>query len=124
MVSKKLLYVDDDADLRDLAGMALELDDGLEVEFAALGAEALRRMRASTPDVVLLDVMMPGMDGPTVLREMRDDADLRQIVVIFVTARALPEEQRRLLELGAAGVVIKPFDPMTLATNVRQVMGA
>jgi two-component system OmpR family response regulator len=76
-------------------------------------------MRAEQPDLVMLDVMMPGMDGPTVLARMRDDDDLRHIPVIFMTAKANPQEVARFRDLSAIGVIAKPFDPMALGGQVK-----
>ena len=73
------------------------------------------------PDVVVLDVMMPGMDGPTLLKRMRRDPDLAHIPVIFMTAKVSSEEAERFRELSAIGVIAKPFDPMTLAGQVRSL---
>jgi len=122
----KLLYVDDEPDIREVAAMALELDGGIEVRQAASGAEALRMLDAGdwTPEVILLDVMMPGADGPTTLGEIRNRPASAATPVIFITARAQPHERARLMSLGAAGVITKPFDPMTLAQDVRAVLAA
>ncbi len=122
----KLLYIDDEPDIREVAAMALELDGSIEVRQAGSGADALQMLDAGewAPDVVLLDVMMPGADGPTTLGELRRRPALSQTPVIFITARAQPQERARLMGLGAAGVITKPFDPMTLAQDVRDVLAA
>jgi len=120
----RLLYVDDDDDLAELAMFALGLDPDIEVTTAGSGALALEQLGASPTDVVLLDVMMPGMDGPAVLAALRGRSALADLPVIFVTARVLPEERQRLLALGAAGVITKPFDPMTFAMDVRKILAA
>ena len=117
----KLLYVDDDDDLRELASHCLALDPDIEANTAGSGAEALRLVAKTPFDGVLLDVMMPEMDGPGVLAAMRQRATGAP-PVIFVTARALPAERQRLLDLGAAGVIIKPFDPMSFAADVRKIL--
>ncbi len=115
----KLLYVDDDEALRDLVQLSLSLDSDIEIHTADSGAKALAILPALAPDAVLLDVMMPDLDGPGVLRAMRADPDLAKLPIIFVTARALPEECQRLLDIGAAGVIIKPIDPIGFAGQVR-----
>ena len=120
----KLLYVDDDDDIRELVTYCLALDPDIEVTTVGSGAEALQAMGKTVFDVVLLDVMMPELDGPGVLAAMRQRAMEEPPPVIFVTARALPEERQRLLELGAAGVIIKPFDPMSFASDVRGILAA
>lgn len=119
----RLLYVDDDADLRDLAVFALDLDGDIATSVAESGVAALRVMAATPQDAVLLDVMMPDMDGPGVLAAMRLEAHTADIPVIFITARVLPDEQQRLTSFGAAGVISKPFDPMTLASDIRAILG-
>jgi two-component system OmpR family response regulator len=118
---KTLLYVDDDSDIREIVEMALGLIDGLRVHTCASGDEALRLIGTLDPDLVLLDVMMPGMDGPTVLSRMRANTERPNCPVIFVTAKALPREIALLRELGAAGVIAKPFDPMELGRQVLQI---
>jgi len=114
-----LLYVDDDPDIREIVEMSLGLDGRLLVSTSAGGEHALATMRSERPDLVVLDVMMPGMDGPTILRRMREDPDLQHIPVIFMTAKANPQEVARFKELSAIGVIAKPFDPMALGGQVR-----
>ena len=114
-----LLYVDDDDDIREIVEMSLGLDGTMRVISSAGGEHALATMRASLPDLVVLDVMMPGMDGPAILRRMRADPDLKDIPVIFMTAKANPREVERFRELSAIGVIAKPFDPMALGSQVR-----
>jgi CheY-like chemotaxis protein len=121
---KKLLYVDDDADIREIVQLSLSLDGTLEVFTSDGGERALLKMQMEKPDLVVLDVMMPGMDGPTLLRRMRDDPALDQIPVIFMTAKASAEEVARFRELSAIGVIAKPFDPMTLGGQVRTLWEA
>jgi len=118
----KVLYVDDEPDIREVAVMALELDGQTEVRSAASGPEAIAMLvnEDFAPDVILLDVMMPGQDGPAVLAELR--AKAFETPVVFITARAQSSELARYLELGAAGVITKPFDPMTLALELRAVL--
>ena len=120
----KLLYVDDEPDIREVAAMALEMDGSIEVRQAPSGAAALSELDSWTPDVILLDVMMPEMDGPATLAEIRKRAELAATRVIFITARAQAQDKARLMGLGAAGVITKPFDPMTLAQDVRSILAA
>jgi CheY-like chemotaxis protein len=117
---KTLLYVDDDSDIREIVEIALGLIDNLSVHTSACGEQALRLIPTLNPDLVLLDVMMPGMDGPTVFMRMRAITKQPKCPVIFVTAKALPREIAHFLELGAAGVIAKPFDPMELGRQVLQ----
>ena len=90
---------------------------------ASSGAEGVALVRAELPDAVVLDVMMPGMDGPATLAELRADPVTASIPVVFLTAKVQAAERRRLEELGAAGVVAKPFDPMSLATELSTALG-
>jgi CheY-like chemotaxis protein len=116
----KVLYVDDEADLRTIASMALELDPELEVRTEASGAEALTTAAEWLPDAILLDVMMPSMDGPTTLSKLRQNVETSGIPVIFITARAQAHELKHFISLGALDVITKPFDPMSLAATVKQ----
>ena len=119
----KVLYVDDEPDIREVGAMALELDGSMEVTTASSGPEALALLEGGLrPDVILLDVMMPGMDGPAALAELKKRPELAQIPVIFITARAQSHELARFVSLGAIGVITKPFDPMTLSIELRAVL--
>lgn len=122
----RILCVDDDPDIRTIAVMALGLDPGMEVRSAASGAEGLAVLDGGgwMPDVVLLDVMMPGMDGPAVLATIRANSETRALPVIFMTARARKADVDAYRDLGAIGVIVKPFDPLALAGEVRALVGA
>lgn len=115
---KTALYVDDEPDIREIVEMALGLIDNLTVRTCGSGEQALKVMPEFRPDLVLLDVMMPAMDGPSTLSRMRANPALPLIPVIFVTAKAMPQEIAYFRELGAAGVIAKPFDPMLLGEQV------
>ena len=115
---KTLMYVDDDADIREIVEMSLGLDGDLRVLSSDGGERALVKMRVEKPDLVVLDVMMPNMDGPTMLKRMRADPDLRHIPVIFMTAKSNADETARLRE-SAIGLIAKPFDPMALGKQVK-----
>lgn len=120
-----ILYADDEPDIREVATMALELDPELRVVGVESGAAALAALDAGlAPDVILLDVMMPDMDGPATLTRIRERQGLTQPPVVFITARAQTHEQERLLGLGAVGVITKPFDPMKLADQLRELIEA
>jgi two-component system, cell cycle response regulator len=121
---KKLLYVDDDADIREIVQMSLSLDGSLDVLTSDGGERALLKMQVEKPDLVVLDVMMPGMDGPSLLRRMRLDPGLEHVPVIFMTAKASAEETAKLRELSAIGVIAKPFDPMALGAQVKALWEA
>jgi two-component system, OmpR family, response regulator len=115
---RSVLYVDDEADIRQIVQLSLALADGLTIHTGDCGERALSLARELSPDLILLDVMMPGLDGPATLSRLRADPALERIPVIFVTAKAMPQEVDRFRGLGAAGVIAKPFDPMKLAQEV------
>ncbi len=121
---RTILYVDDEPDIREVVHMSLCLIEQLEVHTCDSGAHALELLPRLMPDLVLLDVMMPGMDGPTTLQRMRDDAALVRIPVVFMTAKAMPQEVERFRALGAVAVIAKPFDPMRLGQQVVQIWEA
>ena len=118
---EKILIVEDDPDIQTVARMALEAIGGFTVETSDSGKEALKNAPAFEPDLILLDVMMPEMDGPTTLTEMRAIPTLEATPVVFCTAKAMPSELEQYKALGSAGVIAKPFDPMTLADQVREI---
>jgi two-component system OmpR family response regulator len=115
---RTLLYVDDEPDIRQIVQLALGLAPDLTIHTADSGEQALALARTLRPDLVLLDVMMPGLDGPGTLARMRADPSLARFPVVFMTAKAMPQEVTRFRGLGAAGVIAKPFDPMKLADQV------
>jgi CheY-like chemotaxis protein len=118
----RVLYVDDEEDIREVAAMSLELDPELEVRTCAGGEQALAAVSAEPVDVILLDVMMPRMDGPATLLNLRANARTRDIPVIFITARTQAADVKRLIGLGAIGHIAKPFDPLALAGQVRAIL--
>jgi len=115
----KVLVVDDDDDIRRIAMLSLVGVGGMEVAEASGGLEGIRRAREDRPDVILLDMMMPGMDGLATFRGLRGDPEISGIPVVFLTAKAMTAEVDRLKALGARGVLIKPFDPMALPGLLR-----
>ena len=120
----KVLLVDDEADIRRIASLSLSGVGGMEVAQADGGSEGIRKAREDRPDVILLDLMMPGLDGLATLRALRDDPETAQIPVVFLTAKAIFSEVERLKTLGARGVLIKPFDPMALPRLLRELLEA
>ena len=118
---KRILYVEDETDLQWLVKHILESVGGFEVMVCNSGAESLRRIGEFEPDLVLLDVMMPGMDGFEVLRALRARSEYAAIPVVFVTART--QESDEYLRSGAQGVITKPFEPGTLLEQVRAYVG-
>ncbi|WP_374405183.1 response regulator [Pelagerythrobacter sp.] len=121
-MTSRILYVDDEADIREIAEMALSLDPAFEIRTCGSGHEGVDAARAWQPNLILLDVMMPELDGPGVLRILRDDDRTYAIPVVFITARTQAQEVAHLRDLGARGVIAKPFDPMTLAQQVRDLL--
>jgi CheY-like chemotaxis protein len=115
----RVLHVDDEPDIREVVGISLGLDPGLSARNCASGQEALGVAAEWTPDIILLDVMMPVMDGATTLARLRENPLTSGIPVVFMTARAQSRELDLFRSLGAIGVIPKPFDPMTLAASVR-----
>jgi two-component system, OmpR family, response regulator len=117
----KILYVEDEPDIRIVAQLALETVGGFTLAVCCDGEEAVIKGPVFKPDLILLDVMMPGMDGPTTLAALRQDPVLQHTPVIFMTAKVQPAEITCYRNLGALDVIAKPFDPMTLAEQVRTV---
>ncbi|CAA9532043.1 MAG: Two-component transcriptional response regulator, LuxR family [uncultured Sphingosinicella sp.] len=121
-MTARILYVDDEADIREIACLCLELDPDLEVRSCASGAEALDVAREWRPALILLDVMMPGMDGPETFRRLQAQDATGHVPVVFITARTQAKEVEAFKAMGAVGVIAKPFEPMTLAAAVRAFM--
>lgn len=118
----KILVIDDEEDIRRTVCMSLARVGKMEVSDAATGIEGLELARQERPDAVLLDVMMPGMDGTAVLAALRKDPMTAEIPVIFLTAGLAPGELLRLQSLGAMGIIAKPFDPMTLSLQIKELL--
>jgi two-component system OmpR family response regulator len=118
----KVLLIDDEDDIRAIARMSLARIGGCDVVAVPNGAQGVAAAAAERPDVILLDVMMPSMDGPTTLKALREGGDTAEIPVVFLTAKAMATEVERLKQLGARGVVTKPFDPLTLTDQVRALL--
>jgi two-component system alkaline phosphatase synthesis response regulator PhoP len=120
---KRVLIIDDDAGIREVAKMSLELVGGWSVTTAPTGADGIREARDGLPDGILLDVMMPDLDGPATLEELRNDEVVGGTPVIFLTAKVQASERTRFAELDVAGLIAKPFDPMTLHERVAELFG-
>ena len=117
----KILHVDDEADIRSVTKLALEAIGGFEVVSCASGQEAIDSVADVAPDLIVLDVMMPEMDGPTTLIELQKVCVANPIPVIFMTAKTMPEEIDKLIKIGAIGVIAKPFNPMQLSKDVERI---
>lgn len=124
MSTTRIFYVDDEPDIRLIAELALKLRPGIEVRTAESGEDALQQLRRGDwrPDLAMIDMMMPGLSGLEVMGELRADPGLADIPVVFVTARARPQDIHDYIEEGALGVVTKPFDPTTLADQVLKLL--
>jgi two-component system, OmpR family, response regulator len=122
MPIRKVLLVDDEADIRTVGHLSLSRLGGWETVLAASGAEAVTRAATERPDLILLDVMMPGMDGPSTFTQLRAQEATALIPVIFMTAKTQKQEVARYLELGAVGVICKPFDPVTLPSEIKRLL--
>ncbi len=120
----RILHIEDEGDIQEVARIALEDVGGFSVAAASSGSEGLALAARLRPDLILLDVMMPGMDGPATLQALRENPATAGIPVIFMTAKVQRHEVDRYKALGALGVITKPFDPMTLAETVRTLLGS
>jgi CheY-like chemotaxis protein len=116
---RRIMCVEDDPDIRAILELSLAAVGGYEVRCCADGHEALAAVVSFRPDLVLLDVMMPGLSGPQTLAALRDMPEMHRVPVVFLTAKAMPDELEQLLQHGATGLIVKPFDPMTLAADIR-----
>ena len=121
---QRILYVEDEPDIRAVAKLALEMVGGFTVKICASGEEALSEAEPFAPDLILLDVMMPGMDGITTLKALHERSALASVPVVFMTAKAQSVEIDYYKSLGACDVITKPFDAMTLANHVRAIWAA
>jgi CheY-like chemotaxis protein len=120
----KALVIDDEEDVRYVAQVSLGRVGGMEVVQASSGEEGLALARSERPDFILLDMMMPGMDGAATFRALHADPETAAIPVVFLTAKAMAADVQRLRDLGARGVVLKPFNPMTLASEITAILSA
>ena len=124
MTDIRILLVDDEPDIREVVDVSLGLDREFSTRACASGADALVTAAEWSPSLILLDVMMPLMDGPTTLANLRKNPRTARIPVVFLTARTQSGEIEQYIALGAEGVLSKPFDPMTLAASVRSYLPA
>jgi len=120
----RALVIDDEEDMRYVAQLSLGRVAGMTVVQATSGEEGVVRARSGRPDFILLDMMMPGMDGAATFRALRTAEERAGIPVVFLTTRSMASEVQRLADLGAKGVVLQPFDPMTLAAEIRAILAA
>ena len=117
----RILLVDDDPDIRTIAHLSLTAVGGFKVEMCSSGTEAIERAAGFAPDLILLDVMMPGVDGLATLKALREISPLSETPVVFLTAKVQPHEVLQLKVAGALDVLAKPFDPMGLPDSLRRI---
>lgn len=122
-MARKILIIDDEDDIREVAALSLESIANWEVVRASSGAQGLARAASEQPDAILLDVMMPGMDGPTTFRKLSEDPATAGIPVLLLTAKVQSSDQRHFADLGVRAVLLKPFDPLTLSSQIAEVLG-
>ena len=120
-VFEKILYAEDEPDIREIATMSLEAMGGFVVETCSSGDQVVAAALRFIPDLVLLDVMMPGMDGPSALKALHATPGLENIPVVFMTAKVMKDEVQKFKDLGAVDVITKPFDPMTLSDQIKEI---
>ena len=120
---RRILIIDDEDDIREVAALSLESIAGWKVTTANSGAAGIQAAIADQPDAILMDVMMPSMDGPTTFKEMQATPAIAHIPVLLLTAKVQGVDQRRFAGLGVAGVLMKPFDPLTLADEMSAALG-
>lgn len=120
----KVLIIDDEDDIRSVAALSLGILGGVEVVEAESGRDGISKAASEKPDVILLDMMMPEMDGVATLAALRNTQGVESIPVIFLTARAMSSEVENLKRMGAKGILTKPFDPTILATQVKAILEA
>src|SRR5580698_4536138 len=123
MSAMRILIIDDEDDIREVAALSLEATAGWEIITASCGSDGIRAAADGKPNAILMDVMMPGMDGPTTFRQMQLNPEIANIPVLLLTAKVQGVDQRRFAGLGVAGVLFKPFDPLTLASQISATLG-
>lgn len=123
VAAKRILIIDDAEDIREVAQVSLEVVGGWEVLTASSGIEGVAKAVAQQPDAILLDVMMPDQDGPTTFLQLQANSATQHIPVILLTAKALAGDRRMFADLGVVSVIAKPFEPMSLASQVAKLLG-
>ena len=123
MPNKKILVVDDEDDIREIAQMSLEDIGHWQVIAASSGAEGIAKAESQHPDAILLDVMMPGMDGPTTVQKLRENPATKTIPIILLTAKVQAMDRQKFAALGVAAILAKPFDPVLLPGQIAEALG-
>ena len=122
-MAHKVLIIDDEDDIREVAALSLESVAGWDVLTASSGAQGLAMAAREKPDAILLDVMMPGMDGPTTVRELKKNPATARIPVVLLTAKVQASDKKRFADLGVEAVLSKPFDPLKLSEQIAGILG-
>jgi CheY-like chemotaxis protein len=120
---RRILIIDDEDDIREVAALSLEAIAGWHIFTASSGAEGMTIAAAEQPDAIIMDVMMPEVDGPTTFGLMQQNPAISKIPVLLLTAKVQGVDQRRFANLGVAGVLFKPFDPLTLSRQISDALG-
>jgi CheY-like chemotaxis protein len=120
---RRILIIDDEDDIREVAALSLEATAGWEILTASSGAEGMAIAALEKPDAILMDVMMPEVDGPTTFGKMQQNPTIADIPVLLLTAKVQGVDQRRFANLGVTAVLFKPFDPLTLAQQISEALG-
>jgi CheY-like chemotaxis protein len=120
---RRVLIIDDEDDIREVAALSLEATANWTILTASSGREGMTVAAAEKPDAILMDVMMPGMDGPTTFKQLQQNPATARIPVVLLTAKVQGVDQRRFAGLGVAAVLFKPFDPLTLAAQISEALG-
>jgi two-component system alkaline phosphatase synthesis response regulator PhoP len=123
MPAKRILIIDDESDIREVAQMSLEMASGWQVLTAESGDKGITKAQQEEPDAILLDAMMPSMDGPETLQKLQTDPSTRHIPVIMFTAKVQPADRKRFADLGVKDIIAKPFDPMKLGSQIAAILG-
>jgi len=123
MSAKRILIIDDEPDIREVAQMSLETVSGWQVLTAESGEEGIAKAKQEKPDAILLDAMMPSMDGPATFQKLQADPSTKQIPVIMFTAKVQAADRKRFADLGVKDVIAKPFDPMKLGSQIAAILG-
>ena len=122
MPHRRLLVIDDEDDIREVASLSLEMTEGWTVMTANGGSAGAALALSMKPDAILLDVMMPDMDGPSTLGALQQEGATKSIPVIFLTAKVQAADRQKYMQLGVQGVIAKPFDPLTLGQQIREAL--
>jgi len=122
MPHRNLLVIDDEDDIREVASLSLQLTEEWTVMTANGGSAGIALAQSMRPDAILLDVMMPEVDGPSTLRDLQTQAITRGIPVIFLTAKVQAADREKFMQLGVRGIIAKPFDPLTLGQQIKDVL--